>query len=150
MTHKEKALLFFDNKFHCSQAILAAFADECGLTEQQALKLGACLGTGMRKGEVCGAVTGGLMVLGSLYGQCDTLDIKSRSIANEVNDKMIALFVEISGSYICNDLLKCDISTKEGVEYALKNDLFTVFCPNMVANAVDVLEQIIIEQDKKK
>lgn len=41
MDHKEKTLEYFDNKFHCSQAVLAAFAYECGLTEEQALKLGA-------------------------------------------------------------------------------------------------------------
>lgn len=31
MTHKEKALDYFGRKFHCSQAVLAAFAEECGL-----------------------------------------------------------------------------------------------------------------------
>ena len=40
MTHKEKALQLFADKFHCSQAVLAAFAGECGITEEQALKLG--------------------------------------------------------------------------------------------------------------
>ena len=54
MTTKEKALEYFNRKFHCSQAILAAYADKCGLTEEQALKLGGCFGSGMRKGEVCG------------------------------------------------------------------------------------------------
>lgn len=39
------------------------YADECGLTEEQALKLGGCFGDGMRKGEVCGACTGALLVL---------------------------------------------------------------------------------------
>ncbi|MCQ2595593.1 MAG: C-GCAxxG-C-C family protein [Treponemataceae bacterium] len=48
--------------------MLASFADECGITEEQAIKLGSYFGTGMRKGEVCGAVTGALMVLGLLYG----------------------------------------------------------------------------------
>ena len=140
MDHKEKTLEYFDNKFHCSQAVLAAFADECGLTEEQALKLGAWFGSGMRKGEVCGACTGALMVLGALYGQYDKLDTKSRSEANEVNDKMMNRFEKACGTYICNDLLKCDISTKEGVEFALENKLFTEFCPKMVANAVEILE----------
>ena len=94
ITHKDKAIEYFDKKFHCSQAVLAAFADECGLTETQALKLGACLGTGMRKGEVCGACTGALLVLGSLYGQCNQDDIKSRLLANEVNDKMMDQFAQ--------------------------------------------------------
>ena len=99
-----------------TQAVLAAFADECGLTEMQALKLGACFGSGMRKGEVCGACTGSLMVLGSLYGQCNQDVIESRLLANEVNDKMMDRFAQVCGSYRCNDLLGCDISTSEGAE----------------------------------
>ena len=66
MTHKDQALQLFSEHFHCSQAVLAAFAPECGLSHEQALKLGACFGSGMRKGEVCGACTGALMVLGLL------------------------------------------------------------------------------------
>ena len=112
MTHKEKALQYFSDKFHCSQAVLAAFAPELGLTEEQALKLGACFGAGMRKGEVCGACTG---------------------------------FAEKNGSYICNELLGCDIRTEEGVKAAREKGLFTDFCPKMVADAVDLLEEILIE-----
>lgn len=146
MSEKKKiALEYFNKKFHCSQAVLVAFADECGLTKEQALKLGACFGSGMRKGEVCGACTGALMVLGLLYGQYDENDLSSRQLANEVNDKMMERFAKVSGSYICNDLLKCDISTAEGIKYVKENSLFTQFCPNMVANAVDVLEEILHE-----
>ena len=61
MTHIEKANELFGQKFHCSQAVFAAFAEELGITEEQALKIGACFGSGMRKGEVCGACTGALM-----------------------------------------------------------------------------------------
>ena len=150
MTHKEKALDYFGRKFHCSQAVLAAFAPECGFTEEQALKLGACFGSGMRKGEVCGACTGALMVLGALYGQYDEADLDSRLRANEVNEKMMECFAKVCGSYICNDLLGCDVSTPEGRKYCLDNNLFTEFCPKMVANAVDVLEQIIVETNSEK
>ncbi len=146
MEHEEKALKYFNEKFHCSQSVLAAFADECGLSEEQALKMGACFGGGMRKGEVCGACTGALMVLGSLYGQYDRTDMESRMKANEVNDKMMNRFADRCGSYLCKDLLKCDISTKEGAEYAVKNNLFTEFCPKMVKTAVEILEQIISEK----
>ncbi len=146
MTHKEKALDYFSRKFHCSQAVLAAFADECGITEEQALKLGACFGSGMRKGEVCGACTGALLVLGALFGQYEEGDMESRMLANEVNDAMMNRFAKVCGSYLCNDLLKCDISTMEGIEFAKKNNLFTEFCPRMVANAVDILEEIIQEK----
>ena len=148
--HKEKALQLFSEHFHCSQSVLAAFAEECGLTEEQALKLGACFGSGMRKGEVCGACTGALMVLGLLYGQSDKDDMNSRMQANEVNDAMMEGFAEKCGSYICNDLLGCDVRTEQGIQYAREHNLFTELCPRMVENAVEVLEKIISEEKQKR
>lgn len=84
MTHIEKAYELFEMKFHCSQAIFAASAEKLGITEKQALKIGACFGSGMRKGEVCGACTGALMALGLKYGQCNEEDISSRFKTNRI------------------------------------------------------------------
>ncbi|MBO7637723.1 MAG: C_GCAxxG_C_C family protein [Treponema sp.] len=146
MDHKQKAIDYFSQDLHCSQSVLAAFAEECGITEEHALKLGSCFGSGMRKGEVCGAVTGALMVLGLLYGQKSAGDSDGRQSSNKVNDLMMNRFKEKCGSYIYNDLLGCDISTKEGVQYCRDNKLFTEFCPKMVAAAVEIVEEIILEQ----
>ena len=147
MTEKEKALDYFDRHFHCSQAILAAYADRCGLTEEQALKLGGCFGSGMRKGEVCGACTGALMVLGMLYGQCDETDLKSREISNKVNDEMMNGFAEKMGSCHCREILGCDVSTEEGVRHARENNLFRELCPKVVAGVAEVLEGIIMSEE---
>ena len=143
MDHKEKAIYYFSQQLHCSQSVLAAFADECGITEEKALKLGSCFGGGMRKGEVCGAVTGALMALGLLYGQNAVDDKEGRLSSDKVNDLMMDRFKEKCGSYICNDLLGCDIISEEGHQYCLDNKLFTEFCPKMVAAAVEVVEEII-------
>ena len=143
MTHKDLAIHYFSEHLHCSQAVLAAFASECGITEEQALRLGSCFGSGMRKGEVCGACTGALMVLGLLYGQIKAGDLDGRQRSDELNDEMMQRFAETCGSYICNDLLGCDVSTPQGRQYARDNHLFTDFCPKMVASAVDILEDII-------
>lgn len=78
MDHVKVAKQYFAQKYHCSQAVLVAFAEKLGLTEEQALKLGGCFGGGMCKGEVCGACTGALMALGLKYGQSDVLDLESR------------------------------------------------------------------------
>ena len=146
LTKQEKALDYFSRGFHCSQAVLAAYADQCGLSEEQALKLGACFGSGMRKGDVCGACSGALMVLGSLYGQVCLSGEKSRRVENEVNDRMMKGFEEACGSCLCREILGCDISTPEGKQYARQNNLFKERCPRMVAVAVDVLEEIIGER----
>lgn len=148
MNHKEKAVNYFSQKLHCSQSVLAAFAEECGITEEEALKLGSCFGGGMRKGHVCGAVSGALMVLGLLYGQKSVDDTEGLQLSNKVNDLMMVRFKEKCGSCICNDLLGCDITTEKGHQFCVDNKLFTDFCPKMVATAVDVVEDIIQEQNR--
>lgn len=145
MTHIEKANELFGKKFHCSQAVFAAFAKEMGITEEQALKIGACFGSGMRKGEVCGACTGALMALGLKYGQCNEKDIDSRLKTNEVTDRFMAEFKRENGSFMCRELLGCDLTTEEGIATALEKKLFTEFCPKMVESATRIAEDILKE-----
>ena len=141
MTHKEKAVQYYQDGYLCSQSVLAAYAEEYGLTEELALKLGTCLGAGMRKGEVCGACTGALMVLGLMHD-----DPKNRKTAYENTKQFLNDFRDVNGSYLCNDLLGCDVRTPEGVQYARDHHLFTEFCTKMVASAVEILEKIMSAQ----
>lgn len=145
MTHIDKAKELFEQKYHCSQAVLAAFAEELWLNEKQALKLGGCFGGGMCKGEVCGACTGALMALGLKYGQCEIEDLDSRLKTNDVTVKFLELFRKENGSYICKELLGCDLATPEGKEYAKEHNLFTDFCPHMIVSAVKIAEQLLEE-----
>lgn len=143
MKHIEKARKLFEQKYHCSQAVLAAFAEELGLSEKLALKLGACFGGGMCKGEVCGACTGALMALGLKYGQCETDDAVSRIKTNAITADFLEKFSEENGSYLCKELLGCDLSTQEGKDYAAEHRLFTELCPQIVLSAVKITKQFL-------
>lgn len=145
MTHIDKAIKYFEQRYHCSQAVLAAFAEEMGLTEQQALKLGGCFGAGMCKGEVCGACTGALMALGMKFGQFEITDMESRTKTNEVTEAFLDSFRIENGSYICKELVKCDLSTESGRRYAIEHNIFTELCPQMVYSAVRIAEQLMNE-----
>ena len=145
MTHVDKALNLFGLKFNCAQAVFASFSQDLGLDEKQALKIGGCFGSGMRKGEVCGACTGALMVLGLKYGQSEVGDSESKLKSDDVCVKFLEEFAAKNGSYICNELLNRDRRTKDGVEYAVKNNLFTEFCPKMVESATLIVEELIKE-----
>ncbi len=145
MIHINKAKELFEQKYHCSQAVLAAFADELDITEKQALKLGGCFGGGMCKGEVCGACTGALMALGLKFGQCETEDLDSRLKTNDVTVEFLEQFRKENGSYMCRELLGCDLATQEGKEYAIEHNLFTEFCPKLVMSAVKIAEEIMKE-----
>ena len=43
--------------YNCAQAVTATFAEECSLTREQAIKLGAHFGSGMKMAATCGAIT---------------------------------------------------------------------------------------------
>ena len=46
MDHVTKAVQYFENGYMCSQAVFAAFAEQFGITEKQALQISACFGGG--------------------------------------------------------------------------------------------------------
>jgi C_GCAxxG_C_C family probable redox protein len=56
---------------NCAQAVLCAYAPECGISQGKALQLGMHFGSGMKIAATCGAITGGLMVIGMLGGGDD-------------------------------------------------------------------------------
>ena len=56
--------------YNCAQAVVIPFAEKAGITPDIAWKMAANFGGGMRRAAACGAITGGLMVLG-LFGVDD-------------------------------------------------------------------------------
>lgn len=139
MNRIDDAVQLFEDGYMCSQVVFAAFSTDFGVAKEDALKIGACFGSGMRKAEVCGACTGALMVLGLKFGA-------DKSQSNEACKRFLDTFKKINGSYICRDLLGCDISTEEGVSYAVEHDLFNDFCPKMVKSAAEITNEIIFDE----
>lgn len=133
----------FAQGFHCSQAVFAAFSPRYGVSEEQALRIGGCFGSGMCRGEVCGAVTGALMAIGLANGQCDIEDVESRNRTAVLTKEMMARFSAENGSYMCRDLLGCDLATDEGVQKARRSGLFTSFCPGMVESAARIAKELL-------
>ena len=72
MNHVERAVELFVEGYNCAQAVAAAFGDLTGLDKKTAARMASCFGGGMgRMREVCGAVSGMLVVAGVLYGYDD-------------------------------------------------------------------------------
>lgn len=53
--------------YNCGQSVVIPFAAKAGLSEEQALGICANFGGGLKRASACGAITGGLVVLG-LFG----------------------------------------------------------------------------------
>ncbi len=147
MTKSEKALELFANGFNCSQAVLTAFASDFGLDETLALMLGTQFGGGARNGEMCGAVSGALLVLGLKYGHCIASDHEQKSRAYEIAVEYTKRFKERNGSIVCRDLLGYDLTNPEEMVYIKEKNLFGDICPKMIQSAVEVLEGILADYE---
>ena len=116
MNKVEKSLDYFKNGFNCSQALLATFAADFGLSEEMALKVATQFGGGARKGEMCGAVSGALMVLGLRYGHYHFDAPEEKANAYKIAEDFINLLIEKNGTVVCRELLGYDVSKPMDVE----------------------------------
>jgi len=141
----KEAVPRFRQGSNCGQAILATYGTEYGLDRQIALNAGLGLGGGMGcGGEVCGAVSGAVLTIGLRTGiEGDT---HSRKVKEETYRKVRELFEKfkaLHGSVTCRGILGCDLSTKKGLKQAREKDLFSKICPDFVAEAARILEEVL-------
>ncbi|MDO4978510.1 MAG: C-GCAxxG-C-C family protein [Eubacteriales bacterium] len=145
MKHAEKAVEYYNNNFNCSQGVFTAFATEQGIDEKLALRLGTSFGGGERKGELCGAVAGALMVLGLRCGHCESDDLEGKAKAYRITEEFMNRFIEKNGSVVCRELLGYDRTKTEDMEIIKDKNLFRTFCPEMVRSAANILDEMINE-----
>jgi C_GCAxxG_C_C family probable redox protein len=140
----EKAVSLYRAGFSCSQAVFAAHAERFKLSRDLALKLTTGFGGGMaRQGLTCGAVTGGIMVIGLKYGRIlpDDQDSKERTYRLVLD--FVNRFKQMHGHVSCKALLGCDIDTPEGHRQAEQEGLFESHCPRFVEDAASLIEEIL-------
>ncbi len=147
MTKSEKALELFARGFNCSQAVLTAFAPDFELDEKLALMLGTQFGGGARNGEMCGAVSGALMVLGLKYGHYESDNSEQKSRAYAIAVEYTKRFKELNGSIVCRDLLGYDLTNADDMACIKEKNLFGSICPEMIKSAVEVLESIFADYE---
>ena len=145
MTRSENAALWFDDTFNCSQAVLASFGQEFGLTDDQCLKIACAFGGGMARRQLtCGAVTGALMVLGLQYGRAAN-DPYARSVLTyDKSNEFLEEFKKLHGSVSCRDLLQgLDMNDPRDLQKIKELDLFQNACSKYVRDAVEIAERMI-------
>jgi C_GCAxxG_C_C family probable redox protein len=140
-TPPERALAYHEQKFNCSQSVLAAFADRLGLPEAAALKLASPFGGGFaRQGHVCGAVTGALLALGLARGN-DTPAGKDETY--RMGQEFLARFQERHPSLQCRDLLGFNVRTREEWQQANAAGVFQSVCPILIREAAEIAQSML-------
>ena len=107
MNHSEYAAELFLKGYNCAQAVAVAFCDVTGLDVDFTARMASSFGGGMgRMREVCGAVSGMLMVAGLLYGYDTPGDDVSKKKHYTLVQTLSGKFREEVGSIVCREILK--------------------------------------------
>ena len=140
-----QGLELFKQGYFCSQAVLMAFCEELGMDRETALKIASGFGGGMgRMGEVCGAVTGGFMVLGLEAWHADLPSPEEKNKVVTRIRELTEIFKQRRGSILCKDLLGgCIIGTPEGYKQASDKGLFVSVCRPVVEEVGEILEGML-------
>lgn len=108
----------------CSQACVSALIEAFGgIGGPDILRASTALAAGIaRRGNVCGVLVGGLMMVGLLVGRDDMEMLEQYQRGQAYGDKLYRRFEEKLGSAICSDIQKIkygkvfDLLTEEGRE----------------------------------
>ena len=149
MTRAEYAAKLFYDGYNCAQAVTIAFADVTGLTTDFSATMASSFGGGMgRMREVCGAVSGMLLVAGILYGYKGNEGDDAKKAHYALVQNLAGQFREKVGSIVCRDILKNPpadpIPSPRTEEYYKQRP-----CARMVFLAAQILDDYLLEHPVK-
>ena len=148
MTHEEKAVNAFANGANCAQAVVLAYADELGMDEKTACRLASSFGGGIgRLREVCGAVSGMMMVLGLLRGYDDLHDPDAKKAHYQTVQALANRFREENGAIVCRELLELRKGEQNDPNPTPRDAQFfhSRRCADFVASAARILDEKLNE-----
>ena len=144
MTKSDDAMTSYKSRFTCSSAVFSAFSDELGLDPDTAKKIACGFGAGISKsGNICGAVSGAIMVIGLKYGKTVLGDDAATEKTRALVQKFLQEFTKRHGSVNCTELLGYNLGKPEEFVQARDNKYFVTKCPELVGDAATILERIL-------
>ena len=143
MQRIEKSEKLFKEGYNCSQAVAGAFSDILPLDFDTLTLVSSGFGGGMgRLREVCGAVSGMIIVASILKGYNDPKDDEGKKDLYSFIQSIVKEFEEENSSIICRDLLGLSIKREEPVPEKRTDEYYKKRpCVEMVKSAVKILNK---------
>ncbi len=138
----EKAVTRFLEGYNCAQSVLLTMFEHWRGENELIPKIATAFGAGIgRCGSICGALTGGVMVIGMKYGTDEPL-VEKRLKAYELASRFYKRFEKQHGSVLCRELIGYNLSNPEELEKARKANVFEKKCVDFVRNAMEALVEL--------
>ncbi len=142
----EKARDNFLQGYNCAQSVVLAFEDvldEAGIDANVAARLSSPFGGGMgRMREVCGAVSGMLMVLGLVEGYDDPKAFAAKKELYARVQELAGAYAQENGSIVCRELLGLGKGSSEATPERRTDAYYRKRpCPELCACAARILAE---------
>ena len=135
-----KAVSYFDEGYACSQSVLLAFSERFDLDDRTAKLISSTFGGGMgRLRQTCGAVTGGFMVLGLVFGNENPKDMETKLDAYRKVRILDQQVREIHGTTLCKELLQKHTTEAE----VAKRKHHKIICRKIVGDVAGLVYEML-------
>ena len=133
--------------WNCAQSVAGACADLAGRTPEEVLPLMGGFGGGFGGSheEVCGAVSGGTLILSLCFPHAAGEDQEAKKNLYRVSKEFRRRFFDVFGYSRCGDLLRARPGVTEKTPAAQRLGV-TAHCDNMIVTAVELLEKLVEEE----
>lgn len=143
--------------YNCSQSVMMHFLDSLPLTKEQVLRVAQPFEMGLHQGSMCGALSGGMMVLSLLLPAIPVDSSAESSVQNDarstLNDARSTLyeamnvlasrFQQTMHACGCEQLLGMNVNEGNNFQRAAEQGLFESVCPQALYAVVDICNDIL-------
>lgn len=133
----------FKNGFNCAQSVFSAFCDFDKSENKSVFYVLNSFGGGIgRTGNLCGAYSGGLAVLGFIFGNFEPGDLEKKELLYSKVQEFEKAFKKEFGALTCPALLGFDITDEEQKLSANKSGVFLKVCPKLISKSIEIIENL--------
>lgn len=121
MISEERLKQLHEQGFNCAQCVAAYFSGRTGMDEKTALAAMGGFGGGFRCGEICGAASAAVMVLGLACPHTTPFSPEEKARVSELAAEFTGRFAERFGALDCRELkgrIPCDELIRGAAEIA--------------------------------
>jgi C_GCAxxG_C_C family probable redox protein len=135
---------YAEEGFLCSESVLMALGDCLGISSDLIPRIATGFGAGIgRKGEVCGAASGGVMGLGLKFGREVVEGGEGERKPYWFATEFLTRFEARCGEVRCQDLLGLDLSRPEAVEEYRRRGYWDTKCRELIKTAAGLSHDLI-------
>ncbi len=147
MSKSIKATEAMAGGYNCAQAMATTYGTAFGVPEETLARIATAFGGGIsRSDNICGGVSGALMVLGLKYGSKNASESEAKAKTYALGNEFIQEFIRRHGAVSCTGLLGYNLSVPAERKEATEKKVSATVCRDVIRNAGTLLEEFLARE----